>query len=53
MDVAQRPPFAHESEAELARILDFYGVRWEYEPTTFPILWNLDGAVVESFAPDF
>jgi hypoxanthine phosphoribosyltransferase len=46
-------PFAHASEAEMARILDFYGVRWEYEPTTFPILWNLDGTVVESFAPDF
>ena len=37
----------------MARILDFYGVRWEYEPHTFPILWNFDGAVVESFAPDF
>ena len=37
----------------MARILDFYQVRWEYEPTTFPILWNLDGEVVESFAPDF
>jgi hypothetical protein len=45
--------FAHASEAEMARILDFYAVRWEYEPRTFPILWNLDGAVVESFAPDF
>jgi len=45
--------FAHASEAEMARILDFYEVRWEYEPTTFPILWNLDGDVVESFAPDF
>lgn len=46
-------PFAHASEAEMARILDFYAVRWEYEPRTFPILWNLDGDVVESFAPDF
>jgi hypothetical protein len=46
-------PFAHASEAEMARILDFYAVRWEYEPETFPILWNLDGAVVESFSPDF
>jgi hypothetical protein len=45
--------FAHASEAELARILDYYGVHWEYEPRTFPILWNTDGAVVESFAPDF
>jgi hypothetical protein len=59
--VAAAPPqsavdetrFAHASEAEMARILDFYAVRWEYEPTTFPILWNLDGEVVESFAPDF
>lgn len=47
------PNFAHASEAELARILDFYQVRWEYEPRTFPILWNLDGMVVESFSPDF
>ena len=46
-------PFAHASEAEMARILDFYDVRWAYEPHTFPILWNLDGAVVESFSPDF
>jgi hypoxanthine phosphoribosyltransferase len=45
--------FAHASEAELARILDFYMVRWEYEPRTFPILWNLEGQVVESFSPDF
>jgi hypothetical protein len=46
-------PFAHASEAEMSRILDFYGVRWAYEPHTFPILWNLDGDVVESFSPDF
>ena len=45
--------FAHASEAELARILDYYQVRWDYEPRTFPILWNLQGEVVESFAPDF
>ena len=47
------PAFAHASEAELSRILDFYGVRWEYEPHVFPILWNTDGDVLESFAPDF
>ena len=46
-------PFAHASEAEMSRILDFYAVRWEYEPHTFPILWNLDGDVIESFSPDF
>jgi hypothetical protein len=48
-----QPRFAHESEAELARILDYYGVAWRYEPVTFPISWNADGAVVESFSPDF
>ena len=37
----------------MARILDFYAVRWEYEPVTFPILWSLDGDVIESFSPDF
>jgi hypothetical protein len=37
----------------MARILDFYAVRWVYEPDTFPILWNTDGDVVESFSPDF
>jgi hypoxanthine phosphoribosyltransferase len=47
------PSFAHASEAELARILDFYDVRWAYEPDTFPIGWNLDGDVIESFSPDF
>ena len=47
------PAFAHASEAELSRILDFYGVRWQYEPHVFPILWNTDGEVLESFAPDF
>lgn len=47
------PVFAHASEAEMARILDFYAVRWDYEPRTFPILWNLEGDVVESFSPDF
>ncbi len=45
--------FAHASEAEFARILDFYQVAWEYEPSVFPILWDLDGNVLESFAPDF
>ena len=45
--------FAHASEAELARILDYYQVRWEYEPRAFPILWNTAGDVIESFSPDF
>lgn len=30
--------FAHESEAEFARILDFYGINWIYEPRSFPLV---------------
>jgi hypothetical protein len=51
--IPAHPSFAHASEAELARILDFYGVAWEYEPRPFPLLWNQRGQVVESFTPDF
>lgn len=46
-------PFANESEQEFARILDFYKISWEYEPTTFPIAWDEEGYVRESFTPDF
>jgi hypothetical protein len=53
LNPARAPRFAHASEAELARILDFYQVQWRYEPDVFPISWNSNGAVVESFAPDF
>src|SRR5437879_13089494 len=49
------PPaaFAHPSEEEIARLLDFYGVRWEYEPRTFPLEWADDGRSTMSFTPDF
>jgi len=45
--------FGHPSERVAAQILDFYGIRWEYEPTTFPIEWNAAGNVIASFSPDF
>lgn len=45
--------FAHPSERVAAQILDFYRIRWEYEPTTFPIEWDRQGAVLASFTPDF
>jgi len=35
--------FAHASERVAAQILDFYRIRWEYEPTTFPIEWDRHG----------
>ena len=45
--------FAHRSEAEFAKILDFYGIRWQYEPRSFPLEWDERGRVIESFSPDF
>jgi hypothetical protein len=45
--------FAHESEREFAAILDYYQIRWEYEPRTFPLRWDADGKPIESFTPDF
>lgn len=48
-----RVPFAHASEAELAKIFDFYCIVWEYEPRSFPIAWNHRGRPVEFFTPDF
>lgn len=45
--------FAHVSEEEFARILDFYHIRWEYEPMTFAIEWDEAGLAVSSFTPDF
>jgi hypothetical protein len=56
----QNPPvpreriiFSHPSEAELARILDFYGIEWRYEPITFPLEWDQNGNILEAFSPDF
>ncbi len=45
--------FAHASEAELARILNFYRIPWEYEPKTFPLRWGETGQPVECITPDF
>jgi hypothetical protein len=45
--------FAHESEKEFARILDFYRIKWEYEPRTFTLEWDEEGNALKSFTPDF
>jgi hypoxanthine phosphoribosyltransferase len=47
-----RVEFAHPSEQEFARFLDYYRIRWVYEPMSFPVAW--DGPrVAEMFTPDF
>ena len=48
-----QPVFIHPIEEAFAKILDFYGVAWEYEPTTFPLQWDEQGHVTEAFSPDF
>ncbi len=45
--------FAHRSEQEFARILDFYRIRWLYEPRSFDIAWDKYGKPVQKFTPDF
>jgi hypothetical protein len=53
MTIDAPPPFSHAVEAEFARILDFYGIPWEYEPRTFVLEYDGLGNVLEAFAPDF
>jgi hypothetical protein len=45
--------FSHPAEEAFARVLDFYQIEWEYEPTTFPLRWDDEGRVVMAFSPDF
>jgi len=49
----QQPQFAHPAEEVFARILNFYGLEWLYEPRTFPLEWDDQGNVAEAFTPDF
>ena len=47
------PRFVNEVELECAKMLDFYGVPWEYEPRTFVLERDDDGRVTSAFTPDF
>jgi hypothetical protein len=50
---SKTPRFANEAERECAKVLDFYGVPWEYEPHTFVLEEDEEGRTVEAFRPDF
>ena len=50
---AAPPRFVNEVELECAKMLDFYGVPWEYEPRTFVLRQDADGRVTSAFTPDF
>jgi hypothetical protein len=45
--------FAHNSERQFAKLLDFYDIEWEYEPRTFVLEWDRDGSPQQAFSPDF
>jgi hypoxanthine-guanine phosphoribosyltransferase len=51
--IAGAPRFAHPAEADFARLLTWYRVRWVYEPTVFAIDWASDGTPLHYFRPDF
>ncbi len=45
--------FAHNSERQFAKLLDFYGIEWDYEPRTFTLEVDADGNPAGGFTPDF
>jgi hypothetical protein len=45
--------FAHNSERQFAKLLDFYAIVWEYEPRTFVLEVDRDGNPQQAFTPDF
>jgi hypothetical protein len=45
--------FAHASERQFARLLDFYQIDWLYEPTSFDLELDPQGNVIQRFTPDF
>src|SRR5438094_878105 len=49
----EQPRFANRAELECAKLLDYYGVPWEYEPRTFVLETDAEGRVMEAFKPDF
>jgi hypoxanthine phosphoribosyltransferase len=50
---SEPPRFANQAELECARILDYYGVPWQYEPRSFVLERDAEGNVSEAFRPDF
>ena len=47
------PRFANRIELECAKVLDYYGIPWEYEPRTFVLGRDEEGRVTSAFTPDF
>ena len=47
------PRFVNRSELEVAKLLDFYRIPWQYEPRSFVLETDAEGRVVEATTPDF
>lgn len=45
--------FQHNSERQFAKLLDFYGIEWAYEPHTFVLERDGAGNPAQAFSPDF
>ncbi|MCF8009323.1 MAG: cytidylate kinase family protein [Halanaerobiales bacterium] len=45
--------FVHESEKDFSEILDMHNIKWEYEPSEFPLEYDAEGNVILGFRPDF
>ena len=43
----------NRSELEVAKLLDYYGIPWEYEPRSFVLETDDAGRVREAATPDF
>lgn len=49
----QPPRFVNRAELEVAKLLDYYGIPWDYEPRSFPLEVDGAGNVIEAARPDF
>jgi hypothetical protein len=50
---SEAPRFANPAELEYAKVLDWHGIPWQYEPTTFVLERDAEGRITEAFTPDF
>jgi hypothetical protein len=50
---SEAPRFANRIELECAKVLDYYGIPWEYEPRTFVLDQDDEGRITRAFTPDF
>jgi len=50
---SEPPRFANRIELECAKMLDYHGVPWAYEPRTFVLERDDEGRVTSAFTPDF